>query len=247
MDYFNDITWGEAGMDILDITIRAVVSIVVLFLLSKILGNKQLSQLSFFDYAVGISIGSIAADMAVNPQTPHHFSIIAMLVYILISSLVSILSLKSIKMRRFLNGTPITLIENGKILEENLYKAKISINDLLSECRHSGYFDITSIQFAVEETSGNISFMPKNNSKPLTAKDMGVTLPKENEYANVIIDGKIIEQNLNTIGKSVSWLNYQLDKKKHNVEDVLLAILDNKGNLKIYSKNVASANYNIFD
>lgn len=174
-DYFTAAD-TDVWMDLLDVSIRSVVSIAVLFLLAKLLGNKQIKQLNFFDYVVGISIGSIAAEMATNTDTPHHFFLISMLIYTAVSLLVGQISLKSIKGRRFLEGTPIVLIERGKIIYKNLKKAQMTVNGLLSECRSLGYFDVSEIDTAILETSGELSVLPKADFKPLSAKDAGISV-----------------------------------------------------------------------
>ncbi|MCM1289395.1 MAG: DUF421 domain-containing protein [Corallococcus sp.] len=245
-DYFTDPN-TNIWMDILDIAVRSVASIVVLFLLAKVLGNKQIKQLSFFDYVVGISIGSIAAEMATNTDFPHHFFIIAMLVYTLISLLVGLISLKSVKGRRFLEGTPVVLIENGKLIYKNLKKSQMTVNSLLAECRYAGYFDIADIETAILETSGEISILPKSDAKPVTAQDMNLQLPPSKPRANVIIDGKLILHNLHSVKKTESWLMDKLNEKNISVNNVLLATLDEQGELQVYDKSVEPKRFDMFD
>ncbi len=245
-DYFTDPN-TDIWMDILDIVVRSVASIVVLFLLAKLLGNKQIKQLSFFDYVVGISIGSIAAEMATSTDTPHHFFILAMLIYTLISVLVGFISLKTVKGRRFLEGTPIVLIENGKIIYKNLRKAQMTVNSLLAECRYKDYFDIADIDTAILETSGEVSILPKASAKPVTVEDMGIHPEPPKAHANVIIDGKLILHNLHAVHKTESWLMDKLNERNISMQNVLLATLDNDGNLEIYDKSTEPKRYDLFD
>ncbi len=245
-DYFTN-PESEIWVDMADIAIRAVVSIVVLFLLAKMLGNKQIKQLSFFDYVVGISIGSIAAEMATNTQIPQHFHLIAMLIYTLISMLVGFVSLKSVKARRFIEGTPIVLVENGKIIYKKLAKAQMTVNSLLAECRFAGYFDIGEIDTAILETNGEISILPKPSAKPVTAGDMQLDVPPQKPRANVVIDGKVIVHNLLAVHKTQQWLLQKLQEKKVDVKNVLLATLDGQGTLEIYDKRVQPKRYDMFD
>ena len=244
--YFTDPN-TDIWMDILDIVVRSVTSIVVLFLLAKALGNKQIKQLSFFDYIVGISIGSIAAEMATNTDIPHHFFIIGMLIYTLISLLVGFISLKSIKARRFLEGTPITLIDNGKLIYKNLKKSQMTVNSLLAECRYAGYFDVADIQMAVLETSGEISILPKSNARPVTTEDLNLQLPPAAARANVIVDGKLMTHNLHSVKHTESWLMDKLNEKGISVSEVLLATLDEQGQLQIYDKTVQPKRFDLFD
>lgn len=247
MDYFNNLTVERFWLDVLETVIMAIVSIVVLFVLTKLMGKKQISQLSFFDYAIGISIGSIAAETAVSTTTPFHLSIIAMIIYGGISILVSYLSMKSIRARRLLVGAPVTLIKDGKILVDGLKKSKIDINELLSEARQNGYFDIANISHCVMETNGKFSFIPTSNVKPLTASDVNITVPQETPLANVIIDGKIMEQNLVCLGKSVDWLKSKFSQKNIDIKNVLLATMSEEYELDYYERNGTANSMSIFD
>lgn len=247
MDYFNKITTSQIFMDIIETIVMSVVSIIVLFVLTKIMGKKQISQLSFFDYAIGISIGSIAAETAISMTTPFHLSIIAMLVYGGISILVSFLSMKSVRARRLLVGTPVTLIRDGQILVEQLKKSKIDVNELLSEARQNGYFDIANISHCVMETNGKFSFIPKSKTKPLTPNDVNITVPQETPLANVIIDGKVMENNLKVMGKSIEWLKGKIESRGESVKNILLATLSEEYELSFYKYTSERENIQLFD
>ena len=247
MDYFNGLTTSQFFMDVLETIVMSIVSIIVLFILTKVMGKKQISQLSFFDYAIGISIGSIAAETAISMTTPFHLSIIAMLVYGGISILVSFLSLKSVKARRLLVGTPVTLIKDGKILVSDLKKSKIDVNELLSEARQNGYFDISNISHCVMETNGKFSFIPKSDTKPLTTGDVNIVVPQETPLANVIIDGKIMENNLKVMGKSVEWLKGKVESRGESIKNILLATLSEEYELSYYKYTSERESIRLFD
>ena len=247
MDYFKNLTTETFWSDILETVIMAIVSIVVLFILTKLMGKKQISQLSFFDYAIGVSIGSIAAEVAVSTTTPFHLSIIAMLIYGGISILVSLLSLKSIRARRLLVGTPITLIEDGKIINEGLKKSKIDINELLSEARQNGYFDITKISHCVMETNGKFSFIPTSNVRPLTPSDVNIRVKQDTPIANVIIDGKIMENNIKMLGKTPEWLKEKFSSHGEDIKNVLLATMNEEYELSFYKRTEERSSMSVFD
>ena len=247
MDYFNNLSAETFWSDVLETIVMSIVSILVLFILTKIMGKKQISQLSFFDYAIGISIGSIAAETAVSMTTPFHLSVIAMIIYGLMSVLVSLLSMKSIRARRLLVGTPVTLIRDGKFLQEALTKSKIDVNELLSEARQNGYFDPSQISHCVMETNGKFSFIPKSRSKPLTAGDAGVNVPQATPLANVIIDGKVMEYNLKAIGKSGDWLKAKLSARGIEINEILLATLSEEYQLNLFKRTSDSSNISLFD
>lgn len=234
-------------MDIGEIIIRSVISVAVLFVLAKLMGSKQISQLTFFDYVVGISIGSIAAEMSADTELPFHFPLIAMGVYAVIAVAISVVTNKSIKMRRFMNGTPSILIDRGRILRENLKHEKIDLNELLCQCRGQGYFNLADIDFAILETNGKLSILPRSDKRPVTPEDMNLTPPEEGLCANVVIDGQVMEKHLEAIGKNREWLRHQMKEQKiKDVSDIILATCDTNGNFSAYLKNEAKPK-NLFD
>lgn len=225
--------------EMLTVTIRSIISLTVLFGITKLLGKKQVSQLSLFDYVIGISIGNFAAEISINMDAPLIYGIIAMTVFGIIAYTVSILTMKSIILRRFFMGPPTILIQKGKILENNLKHVKFDINDLLEECRSNGYFDINEIDYALMESKGTISIMPKQENKPLTKKDMNIKKENQGLVANVIIDKKIMKNNLKNMNKTEKWLNQQLKEKGYKTtENILLATVDINEKLTIYEKNI---------
>ena len=145
-------------MNFFNVVLRSLLSILVLFFLTKLMGRKQISQLNLYDYVVGITIGSVAAEISTNLDTDFVGGIIVMAVYSFVSVLFSFFTEKSIVLRRFIIGVPIVIMENGKILESSLKKTKFDINDFLQEARISGYYDINQIEYAVMEANGKISF-----------------------------------------------------------------------------------------
>ena len=224
-------------MDFFYIFIKSIWSILALFFLTKIMGRKQLSQLNLYDYVVGITIGSVAADISVDLESHFMYGIIVMVVYTLVSVLISHFTAKSIKLRRFVIGSPIIVIEDGKIIEDNVERAKLDISDLLQEARTNGYFDISEIEFAIMEANGKVSFMPKSKYAPLTPSDAKVKVDYKGLCANLVIDGNIMSNNLKVIKKDDKWLLTRLKKEGYNhVEDLLLVTCDSKEKLTIYKK-----------
>ena len=225
-------------VEVLDVIMRALVSLVVLFFVTKMLGKKQVSQLSVFDYVIGISIGNFAAEMTTDLQIPYINGVLSVLIFGLVAYLVSYLTMKSIKLRRFFMGTPTMIIQNGKILIDNMRKVKLDINDLLEECRTDGYFDISQIEYALMEANGHISILPKGENLPVTIKDMNLKAQKQGLCANLIIDGKIMPNNLKNIKKDEDWLKKELKVKGYKeLDNILLATLDINEKLVIYEKN----------
>lgn len=224
-------------MDYFMVIIRSLASLTVLFIVTKLIGKKQVSELSLFDYVIGISIGNFAAEMILNTEVNFASGIIAVAVFGLISYIVSIITMKSIMLRKVFMGTPTMIIQNGKILKNNLKKVKIDINDLLEQCRSNGYFDISEIEYAVMEVNGKLSILPKSEYKPVNNKDMKIKTEKSSLCANVIIDGKVMKNNLKNMNKDINWLEKELRVRGVKIEDVLLSTLDCNEKLIFYLKN----------
>lgn len=225
--------------EILNVIFRTILTIIILFFITKLIGKKQISQLSLFDYIVGITVGSIAADISLDIEKGLIIGIISLLIYGVLAYLISLLTMKSMLARRFLVGVPTVLVENSKIIESGLKKTKIDVNELLAEARTAGYFNLDEIEYAVMEINGSISFMPKDIEKPVTKKDMKVQTEKTSLTANVIIDGKYMEKNMEAINKTKKWLDGQLKVQGYNnYNDILLATVDENYKVTVYRKNV---------
>ncbi len=226
-------------MELLDVFIRAMISLFTLFLITRMLGAKQVSQLSLFDYVIGISIGDFAAEMTINLESQYFNTILALIVFGSVAYLVSFLTLKSIKLRRALIGTPTIVIQKGEILEGNLKKMRIGVNDLLEECRRKNFFNVEEIEYAIMEVNGSISVLPKGQYKPLTINDMGLPIPKQGLNANVIVDGEPMLNNLKTVSKDETWLKTEVEKQGYDdYASILLATLDINDKLTIYERNL---------
>ena len=224
-------------MDFFYIFMKSIGSILALFFFTKAMGKKQVSQLNLYDYVVGITIGSVAAEISINFEAKFLNGLIVMAVYTIVSILIAHFTAKSMKLRRFVVGVPIIIIEDGKILEDNVEKSKIDLSDLLQEARNNGYFDISEIEFAIMEANGKISFLPKSKYAPLTPSDMKVKVPYKGLCANLVIDGNIMSNNLKVINKNDEWLLTRLEKEGYNhIEDLLLVTCDSKEKLTIYKK-----------
>lgn len=212
----------------------SLISLILLFLICKLIGKKQVSELSLFDYVIGISIGNFAAEMIMDIEGNFLNGVVAIIVFGLSSFFVSLIALKSIILRRILIGTPTIIVQNGKILKENLVKTKIDINELLEEVRTNGYFDLSEVEYVIMEANGKLSILPKSENKQVTLKDMNIKTDKASLCANVIIDGKIMNNNLSNMKKDEEWLYKELKIKGVNLDEILLATLDNNEKLVIY-------------
>lgn len=222
-----------------NICFRTILVLIILFFITKMMGKKQISELNFFDYIVGITIGSIAADISLDIEKNMIAGIAALFIYGFISYIISFVSIKSILARRFFIGVPTVLVEKGKIIESGLKKSKIDVNDLLMEARENGYFNLDEIDYALMEVNGNISFLPKEKEKPVTKKDMKIKCSNEGLTVNAIIDSKYMVNNMKAINKDKEWLDHELKVNGYdNYDNILLATIDNNYKVTIYEKNV---------
>ena len=235
-------------MNFLEVVYRTFLSALTLFLLAKSMGRKQIGELNTFDYIIGITIGSIASEMTVNSDVSLINCIVAMAVLSLIGILISYGTTKSMFLRRFFTGCPIILIENGKIIEKGLNKARFDINDLLQECRINGYFDISEIAYAVMEANGRISFLLKSKYTPVTLSDMKIKASKKGLCVNLIIDGNIMMEHLKNINKDSAWLLTRLENMGYSdYSNILLASCDTKEQITVYLKSVPLTNSKVLE
>lgn len=215
-------------MEILKICLTAVLSIIELFILTKLMGKRQISQLSLFDYVNGITIGSIAADMAFSPINEFWKPAVAIVVYGVFAVIFSFASNKSIKFRRFFVGKALVLMDNGTIYRKNFQKAKLDLNEFLTQCRVGGYFNIDDLQTVIMEANGQLSFLPKSTLRPINPNDLGLHPQKENAPHVVVSDGEILHENLKSCGKNEIWLRKELKEGKFPpIEKIYIAFVEN--------------------
>lgn len=233
--------------ELLIVILRTILVLIILFLITKCMGKKQVSQMNIYDYIVGITIGSIAADISLDIEKDLISGIISLLIYGLSGIAITFITLRSIPLRRIFSGVPTILIEKGKIIEKNLRKEGIDINDLQQEARQNGYFDLSKINYAILEINGKISFLATAKNEMVTKSDMKIKAKDETLWANIIIDGTLLIQNLNQINKDENWLKKELEKRGYkDYQNILLLAVDDHDKIIIYEKNILS-NTKIFE
>ena len=215
--------------------LSSVLSVVALFVIAKFMGHKQVSQLDFFDYISGITIGSIAAELATELESPHK-PLIALVVYGFASVLLNVLSRKFPKSRKYINGTPTILMNSGKIYRTNLKKAKLELSEFLLLCREQGYFNLEEIQIAVFEYNGKLSVLPKAANRPITPEDLKITAKPTCVGVEIIMDGRVMGENLLRIGKNEEWLKSELKMQNYeSAKQILLGVYySNESGLTLY-------------
>ena len=220
----------QIGLTIL----TALLSIAVMFLLTKLMGTKQVSQMTMFDYITGITVGSIAAELAPELEEPVK-PLTAMVVYGLVAVLISIATCKSIKLRSWITGKPLVLLENGVIYRRNLKKAKLDLSEFLTYCRIGGWFDLSQLQTAVLEHNGSVSFLPKEKDRPATPTDLDLSPKQSNLQTPFVMDGQLLRDNIHQAGKEESWVQQSLLRQGYqNEREVFLAVWDGNDKLTVF-------------
>lgn len=196
-----------------------------------------MSEMSMFDYITGITIGSIAAEMATSLEDNFWQPFTAMVIYALSTVLLSVISDRSLKARRLISGNPLILLHGGEIYKKNLKKAKIELSELLEQSRINGFFDLNELEVILLESNGKLSFLPKSDHRPVTPADMTLSVEQQSLCAVLIMDGVLLPNNLRHCGKDEIWLKRHLTTYHiHDYKEVLLATCDIHNKLTVYPK-----------
>lgn len=224
-------------MDILKVVLTTLLSAASLFVIAKVIGHKQISQLDVYDYINGITLGSIAAELATELEEPLK-PFVAMIVYGLVAFLLSVIASKFQRSRKFLNGSPTIIMSDGKIYRKNMKKAKLELSEFMVMCRQEGYFNLNDIHTAVFEYNGKLTILPKSEKRPLNPSDVGLAPEEENISTELIMDGRILEANLKRMGLDLTWLKKQLSSEGvGSAKDVFLAVCDSNNKLTVFRRD----------
>ncbi|WP_042161253.1 YetF domain-containing protein [Paenibacillus gorillae] len=221
-------TYGE-------ILFRTAASFVALLVLTRLLGKKQVGQLTFFNYVTGITLGSTTAEVIVNNHITLLQGISSLVLWSLLAFMIAIMGLRSVRTREFLDGQPTILIKQGMILEKALAKQHLNIDDLSMLLRNKDVFSPEEVEFAILEPDGKLSVLKKEELLPATKKDMNANVtPVQRIPTELVVDGQIVEKNLIKVDVSAAWLNQQLKKAGiHSLDEVFYAELQLDGSLYI--------------
>lgn len=211
-------------MEWIKVIATALLSVVSLFIITKLMGHKQVAQLDFFDYVSGITIGSIGAELATELEAPQN-PLIALAIYGCSSMVLNLLAHKLPRTRKYINGTPTVLMNDGRLYRQNLKQAKLDLSEFLLLCREQGYFDLEEIQTAVFEHNGKLSILPTSANRPATPADLGITVKPAHIGVEVIMDGRVMGENLSRMGRDEGWLEKRLREQKYkSPREILLGI-----------------------
>lgn len=212
---------------------RSILFLLIMLLTTKMLGKKQISELSFFEYVSGITIGSIAGEVITGLESNMYHGALAIIFFGLITLLVDVFSIKSKTFRDLVEGRGTVIIKDGKILEENIKKEKYTMDEISALLRQKDIFRVADVEFAVLEPRGNLSALLKKENRPLTPKDLQMMTANEKEPHTVIMDGCMLDEELRSAGKSRRWLETELEKLEVTLENVFLGQVDSYGELTV--------------
>jgi len=216
------------------IFIRSVIAFLLLLVMARVMGKKQISQLTFFDYCVGITIGSIAATLSIDQNVKAANGLVALFIWGLFPIILAYVSLKSMGFTKLIDGKATILIQNGEILEKNMKKNLLTADELILLLREKGVFNISDVEMAVLETNGQLSVMLKTEKQPVTPQVLGLPYEPEHGPTIVLMDGRLLHKGLKERGYSKEWLLGEVQKQgAADFEEVFLAQLDSRGNVYV--------------
>jgi uncharacterized membrane protein YcaP (DUF421 family) len=214
-----------------EIVLRTLAAIVILFGLTKVLGKRQISQLSLFEYITGISIGNIAAYISLDLDNLWFLGMVSLAVWVSVSVAMEFLTMKSKKARNFIDGKGTVLIKDGQLLKKNLHKERLTLDEMLEQLRKKDVYRVADVEFAVMESSGEVNVMLKKEYQPITPDVLGWRMPIEREAQTVLMDGDIQDEVLDQLGLDRQWLLHELTKRNLKEEEVFFAQIDSNGEL----------------
>lgn len=228
-------------MTVNETILRVTISFLVLFLLARLMGRKEIGQMTFFNWATAIGIGSIAGNLAVNESTRIKDGVISLIVWTLFTILMDMLDLKSKQGRTVTTGEPLIVIKAGRIMERALKISRVDLDELQALLRQKDIFSLMDVDYAILETNGELSVLKKESQQPVTKNDLNIMSQKKDLIplpTEVIADGKVNSKNLSKLKLDNNWLDRELQKAKiHSAEDVFFAQVQQDGTLYIDRKN----------
>lgn len=218
----------------INILFRTIAAFFALLVIARILGKQVLSNMTFHDFVTGITLGAIAANLAFNPKIESPYLLLSLVVFTVTSFSIAVLSIRSRKARKWITGSPAILIENGKILEQNMKHEKYSLDTLIQSLREKDIFDMEEVEYAVLENNGKLSVLKKPPYRNVTQKDLHIKGQGAVDFpVELIMDGQLIENNLSNNGVSRRWLEAELERREKSIADVFYAVKSTNGKLML--------------
>ena len=216
---------------------RTILFYVVLIAVIRLMGKRQVGQMEPSEFVVTMLVANLASIPLEETDLPMTAGLIPILTVLVLEFAFSALSLRSIFFRKLLCGKPVILIENGTILQENLRKTRVTLDELTGHLREKDVLDLSSVQYAILETNGNLSVFPYPKEKPASAKDAGIQARKQYIPLTIVSDGKLLEENLRKSGKDRRWLEGVLRNHNATLEDTWLLTVDGSDKILFYRRD----------
>lgn len=210
---------------------RSIILYIIVLIVMRLMGKREIGQLQPFELAISIMIADLATIPMADTGIPIGNGIIPILGLLVMHLLISLINLKSIKLREIICGKPRILIYRGKIQEKALIKERFTINELQERIRSQNIVNLGDVEYAILETSGQITVIEKPNKRQATPEDFGIMPEYEGIPYDLVVDGKIMKKNLEAIGKNYNWLKKEINKFGFNPEDALVVTIDGKNQI----------------
>lgn len=216
--------------------LRTIALYLVLIVVIRLLGKRQIGQMEPSEFVVTMLIANLAAIPMQDGGIPLFSGLVPILTVLAVELVLSAVSLRSIWFRKLLCGKPVILIENGRILQENLRKTRITLDELTGHLREKDVLDLRAVQYAILETNGNVSVFPYPKDMPASAKDAGVQASAQYLPITIISDGRLLSENLEKSGKDGAWVQKTLRAHDADLQSTWLLTVDQGGNVLWYRK-----------
>ena len=224
----------------LTIFFRTIIIYFVLVLSIRLMGKRQIGELQVSEFIIALMLSEIAANPITTRTAPLLHSILSILLLLSIEVIISFILLKSNRLKRLFYGSPTILIRHGEVIQKELKKNRIEIDEIMSELRQKGYSDISKIEYAILEENGKMSVFPTAEASPATPSDLGIEVAEHGIAHVCVLDGTIIRQNLDLVSWSTDRLQKELKKHKASLSEVFLLTIDDADNVNIIIKEEKS-------
>ena len=216
--------------------VRTTVVYLVLIAAVRLMGKRQIGQLEPSEFVVTMLAANLATLPIEDPDFPLSTGLAAIVTVLALELVLSLVSMRSIRFRKLLCGKPVILIENGKILRENLRRTRVTLDELTEHLRQKDVLDLESVQFAILETNGSLSVFPYTRERPASAREAGIETRPQHLPVTVVSDGKLQQENLKVAGKDRAWVEKVLKQRGATIRDTLLLTVDGADRIVFYSK-----------
>ena len=216
--------------------VRSIIIYVIVLIVMRLMGKREIGQLQPFELVISIMIADLASIPMTDPGVPIFNGIVPILGLLAMHLVITVLNLKSVNIRKFTCGKPTILMYRGKIDEEAMKKERFTISELQERLRGKDVFNLGDVEYAILETNGEISVIQKPEKRNTTPEDFNINPEYEGLPYDLVVDGKVMYENLKKIGKNEKWLANQIKKFNTKAEDVLIATIDGKGNFFCQAK-----------